>query len=52
MNEGGLEKLKSEYEAWVVTPKLQQAILDMWASNFWLGAVQVRERLLAARHIS
>jgi len=50
--EGGLEKLNGDHEGWVVTPEIQQAILDIWAPNFWLSASQVRERLLAAGHIS
>jgi hypothetical protein len=52
VREGGLEKLNGEYEGWVVTPEIQQAILDIWTPNFWLGAVQVCERLLATGHIS
>jgi len=51
VREGGLEKLNGEYEGWVVTPEIQQAIVDIWTANFWLSAVQVRERLLAAGHI-
>jgi transposase-like protein len=50
--EGGLEKLNGEYEGWVVTPEMQQAILDIWTPNFWLSAVEVRKRLLTAGHIS
>lgn len=50
--EGGLEKLNGEHEGWVVTPEIQQAILDIWTPNFWLSAPGVRERLLAAGHIS
>ncbi|MEA3340616.1 MAG: hypothetical protein U9R15_11670, partial [Chloroflexota bacterium] len=52
VREGGLEKLDGEHEGWVVTPEIQQAILDIWPSNFWLSAPRVRERLLAAGHIS
>jgi len=52
VRQGGLEKLKGEYEGWVVTPEIQQAIVDIWTPNFWLAAGQVRERLLAAGHIS
>jgi transposase-like protein len=52
VREGGLEKLDGEYEGWVVTSEIRQAIVDIWSSNFWLGAGQVRERLLAAGHIS
>lgn len=52
VRKGGLEKLNGEYDGWVVTPEIRQAILDIWALNFWLGAAQVRERLLAAGHIS
>jgi transposase-like protein len=50
--EGGLEKLKGEYAGWVVTPEMRQAIVDIWTPHFWLSAVQVRERLLAAGHIA
>jgi len=49
---GGLEKLDGECDGWVVTPEVRQAILDIWCPNFWLSAPQVRERLLAAGHIS
>jgi hypothetical protein len=52
VRQGGLEKLNGEYEGWVVTPEIRQAIVDIWTSNFWLGAGQVRERLLTAGHIS
>lgn len=52
VREGGLEKLNGEYDGWVATPEIRQAILDIWIANFWLSAVEVRERLLAARHIS
>jgi hypothetical protein len=50
--EGGLEKLNGEYEGWVVTSEIRQAILDIWTPNFWLSATEVHERLLAAGHIS
>jgi transposase-like protein len=49
---GGLEKLNGAYDGWVVTPELRQAILEIWVPNFWLGATEVRERLLAAGHIA
>jgi transposase-like protein len=52
VREGGLEKLNGEYDGWVTTPEIRQAILDIWVPNFWLRAEQVRERLLAVRHIS
>jgi len=52
VREGGLEKLNGEYDGWVVTPEMRQAILDIWVPNFWLSAIQVRERLLAAEHIA
>jgi transposase-like protein len=51
VREGGLEKLNGEYDGWVVTPEIRQAILGIWSANFWLSAAQVRERLLAAGHI-
>jgi len=51
VREGGLEKLNGEYDGWVVTPEIRQAILDIWSPNFWLSAAQVRERLLAVGHI-
>ena len=51
VRQGGLEKLKGEHEAWVLTPEMRQAILEAWAPNFWLSAEEVRERLLAAGHI-
>jgi transposase-like protein len=50
--EGGLAKLNGEHNGWVATPEIRQAILDIWIPNFWLSAVEVRERLLAAGHIS
>ena len=49
---GGLEKLNGAYDGWVVTPELRQAILEIWVPNFWLGAAEVRERLLTAGHIA
>jgi transposase len=52
VHQGGLEKLKGKHEAWVLTPEMRQAILEVWAPNFWLDAKQVRERLLAAGHIA
>jgi hypothetical protein len=52
VREGGLEKLNGDYDGWVVTPEIRQAILDIWVPNFWLGAAEVRERLLAAGHIA
>jgi len=52
VREGGLEKLNGEYDGWVVTSEIRQAILDIWVPNFWLSAIQVRERLLAAGHIA
>ena len=51
VRQGGLEKLRGEHEGWVLTPKMRQAILDIWVPNFWLGAQEIRERLLAAKHI-
>ena len=50
--EGGLQKLSGEHDGWVVTPETGQAILEIWAPNFWLSASQVRERLLAEGHIA
>jgi transposase-like protein len=50
--EGGLEKLKGEYEGWVLTNEMRQAILEIWVPNFWLSAKEVRERLLAAGRIA
>jgi transposase-like protein len=52
VRQGGLEKLNGEHTNWVVTPEIRQAILDIWVPDFWLGADQVRQRLLAAGHIS
>jgi len=52
VREGELEKLNGEYDGWVVTSEIRQAIMDIWSPNFWLSAAQVRERLLAAGHIS
>jgi transposase-like protein len=52
VRQGGLEKLKGEHEGWVLTPEMQQAILEVWVPNFWLSAEEVRERLLAAGHIA
>ena len=52
VSEGGLERLNGEYDGWVVTPEIRQAILGIWVLNFWLSAAQVRERLFAAGHIS
>ncbi len=52
VREGGLERLNGEHDGWVVTPEIWQAILDIWVPNFWLSAVQVRERLLAADYIA
>jgi len=50
--EGGLQKLNGEYEGWVLSSELRQAILDIWVPNFWLSAEEVRERLVAAGHIA
>ena len=52
VGEGGLEKLKGDHEGWVITPEIRQAILDIWLPNFWLGAAQVRERLVTDGHIA
>jgi len=52
VREGGLQKLNGEHDVWVVTPETGQAILEIWAPNFWLSASQVRERLLAEGHIT
>jgi hypothetical protein len=52
VRQGGLEKLKGEHQAWILTPKLRQAILEIWVPTFWLSAKEVRERLLAAGHIA
>jgi hypothetical protein len=51
VRQGGLEKLKGEHAAWVLTPEMRQAILEIWVPNFWLSAQEVRERLLAAGQI-
>jgi hypothetical protein len=51
VRQGGLEKLKGEHAAWVLTPEMHQAILEIWVPNFWLSAQEVRERLLAAGQI-
>ena len=50
--EGGLQKLSGEHDGWVLTPEKSQAVLEIWAPNFWLSASQVRERLLAEGHIA
>ena len=52
VRQGGLEKLKGEYDGWVLTSQKRHAILEIWLPNFWLSAKEVRERLLAAGHIS
>jgi transposase-like protein len=52
VGEGGLEKLKGEYDGWVLTAEMRRAILEIWAPNFWLSAKEVRERLLTAEHIA
>ena len=52
VRQGGLEKLKGEHDARVLTPEMRQAILEVWVPNFWLSAKEVRERLLAAGHIA
>jgi len=52
VRQGGLQKLNGETEGWVLKPELCQAILDIWAPNFWLSAEEVRERLLAEGHIA
>jgi transposase-like protein len=52
VRQGGLEKLKGEHEGWVLTPKMRQAILEIWVPNFWLSAEEVRERLLVAGQIA
>ncbi len=52
VRQGGLAKLKGEYESKVLTPEMRQAILDIWVANFWLSTRQVRERLLTAGHIA
>jgi transposase-like protein len=51
VRQGGLDQLKGEYESWLLTPEMGQAILGIWVPNFWLSARQVRERLLAEGHI-
>jgi len=51
VRQGGLEKLKGEHEAWVLTAEMRQAILEVWSPNFWLDAKEVREWLLAGGHI-
>jgi hypothetical protein len=52
VRQGGLEKLQGKHDAQVLIPEMRQAILAVWAPNFWLTAKQVRERLLAAGHIA
>ncbi len=52
VRQGGLEKLAGAHEGWVLTPEMRQAILEIWAPNFWLSAKEIRERLLAAEHIA
>jgi hypothetical protein len=52
VRQGGLLKLQGDPEPRMLTPQMRQAILDIWVPNFWLSAGQVRERLLAAGHIS
>jgi transposase-like protein len=52
VRQGGLEKLKGEYDGWVLTPQMRHGILEIWVPNFWLSAKEVRERLLAAGHIA
>jgi transposase-like protein len=52
VRQGGLDRLKGEYEGWILTPETCQAILGIWVPNFWLSARQVRERLLAEGHIA
>ena len=52
VRQGGLEKLKGEHEAWVRTPEMRRAILEIWVPSFWLSAKEIRERLLAAGHIT
>jgi transposase-like protein len=52
VREGGLEKLKGEYDDGLLTPEMGQTILDIWVPNFWLSARRVRERLLAEGHIA
>jgi hypothetical protein len=43
VREGGLAKLKGDYDGWVLTAEMSQAILDIWVPNFWLSANQVRQ---------
>jgi transposase-like protein len=52
VREGGVLKLLGEPERWVLTPQICRAILDIWVSNFWLSAAQVRERLVAEGHLA
>jgi len=52
VRQGGLEKLQGKHDAQVLTPEMRQAVLAVWAPNFWLTAKQVRERLLASGHIA
>jgi len=52
VRQGGLKKLQGKHDARTLTPEMRQAILAVWAPNFWLTAKQVRERLLAAGHIA
>jgi hypothetical protein len=52
VRQGGLDQLKGEYESWLLTPEMGQAILGIWVPNFWLSARQVRERLLAEGQIA
>jgi len=52
VRQGGLDQLKGEYESWILTSEIGQAILDIWVPNFWLSARRVRERLLAEGHIA
>jgi len=52
VREGGLQKLKGEYENRVLTPEMCQAILEIWLPNFWLSVDQVRQRLLAEGHVA
>jgi transposase-like protein len=52
VRQGGLDQLKGEYESWLLTPEMGQAILDIWVPNFWLSARRVRERLLVEGRIA
>jgi hypothetical protein len=52
VREGGLAKLRGDYNGWVLTPEMCQVILEIWVPNFWLSARQVRQRLLAEGHIA